>query len=119
MNQGALPLFADDTDWTTYSELADELEAEYAAAGPALVRSVLAALDVYENDATRPQRESALQQLNTCSLELSCLNAIWNEFSNAVFEVVVIPAKTTTTGVASHLREVLAKTITELEKAKK
>lgn len=111
MSQGALPLFADAADWTTYSEIARMCEEEYAQLGPTLIGKIKRSLDIYEAAKSRVFAQDSLQDLNNLSLELSCLHHAWNDFSNAVFEVVVIPAKTSTVGASRHLREVLNATL--------
>lgn len=116
MSQGALPLFVEASDWTTYSEIALMCEAEYAQFGPTLIGRVKRALDIYEGAKSTVSAQDSLQDLNNISLELSCLHYAWNDFSNAVFEAVVIPAKTSTVGASRHLREVLNSTLKSLAK---
>lgn len=116
MSQNSLPLFGADADWTTYSDIALMCEAEYAQVGPALIGKLSRALEVYETAKSSVAAQDSLQDLNNLSLELSCLHPGWNDFSNAVFEVVVIPAKTSTVGAAKHLRDVLESTKRSLSK---
>lgn len=116
MFQGALPLFAEKGDWTTYSEIALMCDEEYALLSPALIGKIKRSLVLYEAAKSLVAAQDSLQDLNSISLELSCLNTAWNTFSNAVFEAVVIPAKTSTLGSAKHLREVLNSTLKALSK---
>lgn len=68
---------------TTYSDVVAFCKARYSKYGKKLIAKVSECINSSGID--------ALILLNNLSIELSCYNPIWNDFSLAVFERILLP----------------------------
>jgi hypothetical protein len=114
MHERPFPFWTSDKS-ITYTELQEFCKAEYDARGPQLIERVKQNLERYRQAADRQEALKILLSLDEDSLTLSCFNALWCDFSVAVFEVFVLPSKQSIPWAAQYLNEILNSTLRRLE----
>jgi hypothetical protein len=95
----------------TYSELQKLCAEKYEREGPALIDRCKRNIERYSQMASRRDTLEVMLALDADSLELSAQNAIWTDFSVAVFEVFVLPSKPSITKTAQYLWDVFNSTL--------
>lgn len=95
----------------TYSELRELCARKYEREGPALIDRCRRNIERYSLTANRRDALEVMLALDADSLELSAQNTIWTDFSIAVFEVLILPSKSSITCTAQYLRNIFNSTL--------
>jgi len=89
-----LPLWSSDK-CTTYTEAQQFCARQYAKRGPKLIAGVSQHLELLAEVKDPVDSLKVLYDLNDLSIDLSCFNPEWNDFSLVVFENVLFPRSKT------------------------
>ena len=101
MRQHYLPIYHDDL---TYSELQKRCSERLRIEGPGLIAKVgnlLLEAERQQNQLDKAQR--TLHEVNSAALLLSALDSSWVMFSDAAFEQVILPSKTSVSSAIKTL----------------
>ena len=99
----------------TYTELKKRCAVDYHTKGTILIAMVKQGLNVYQQAQTARKSLEALLFLEAQALELSCLNNEWIDFSNAVFESVLVSSpQINNQGIYHNLENLFQKTLQRL-----
>lgn len=77
----------------TYTEVQDFCVGQYRQRGPGLIEQARKNLENLGLARSKQDAFRILCELEQLSLSLSCFNGAWVDFSEAVFEVVVLPSR--------------------------
>jgi hypothetical protein len=102
----------------TYTEVQEFCARQYSQRGPGLIEVTQKYLEKYGKARSRPELLEVLLCLDELSLRLSCFNTVWVEFSEAVFEVLVLPGKVSITKTHKYLTETFQATLRRIDSGK-
>jgi hypothetical protein len=102
--------------WTSnqvinYTELQAIRQQKYEQHYPCLFTQVQESLEQFGKAQSRQEGFKILLDLTASALSLSCYNSEWIDFDNAVFEMLVLPSKTSTTWIYKYLCGILDTTL--------
>ncbi len=105
--------------WTSnqvisYTELQALRQSKYRQHFPSLLEQVKENLEQFGRARSRQNAFKILLNLTVVTLDLSCYNSAWIDFDNAVFEMLVLPAKTSIIWTHKYLWGVLDTTLRRL-----
>ena len=102
--------------WTSnqilsYTELQALRQSKYQQHYPHLLEQVKEGLERFGKARSRQDAFKILLDLTALALDLSCYNSAWVDFDNAVFEMVVLPSKSSIAWTHKYLCGILETTL--------
>ena len=95
----------------TYTELQVVRQNKYQQHYSCLFEQVKENLGQFSNARSRQEAFKILLTLTTSALDLSCYSSEWVDFDNAVFEMLVLPSKTSVAWTYKYLCSILDTTL--------
>jgi hypothetical protein len=95
----------------TYTDLQIFCRGKYERRGHILIEEMRKSLEAYRDAQDKIESFEALSTLNDVSLDISCFNVAWIDFSNATFEALVMPTKTSKNWLYNYLNSMFEATL--------
>ena len=114
MQEKPFPFWTSDQT-ITYSALQVFCRGKYERRGPTLIQEIKDSLEAFREAQDKAKSFEALSTLNDLSLELSCFNTAWIDFSNATFEALVMPTKSNKNWLYHYLHTLFEETLRRSE----